>query len=70
MREINKFQNTIDHGIAKSDGGIDEADRQSINRHLGQIDKGIGIERHVQPFEKRLSDHGPVQNQCENQCNG
>ena len=48
VRKIDKFQDTIDHGVAKGDGGIDKADGQSVNHHLGQIDQGIGIERNIQ----------------------
>ena len=68
--KVNKFQDTIHHGVPQGNGGIDKADRQSIYHHLGQVDKGIGKERHIQTFEKCLSDHGPVQNQGENQYNG
>ena len=70
MRKIDEFENAVHHGVAQSDGGIDKADCQPIDGHLRQIDQGVGKQRHVQPFEKRLPDHGSVEDQGKNQDNG
>ena len=40
--EVDKLENAVDHGIAKGDGGVDKADGQAVDHHLGQIDQGIG----------------------------
>ena len=71
--EIDKFEHAIDHGVAQGDGGIDKADGQPVNHHLGQIDQGVGKQGNIEPFHEgpdqrrsgRESEPGAAQWQIE-----